>query len=77
MGEIVLAAKITHVPTLIMSEQPGRLFGKRQQAIDGHREIARRAGLWQDGWHIRDQGRCYDMSKAYSSFSQIKYHWFF
>jgi len=43
MGEIVLAAKITHVPTLIMSEQPGRLFGKRQQAIDGHKDIARRA----------------------------------
>jgi 3,4-dihydroxyphenylacetate 2,3-dioxygenase len=43
MGEIVLAAKITHVPTLIMSEQPGRLFGKRQQAIDGHKEIAKRA----------------------------------
>ncbi len=43
MGEIVLAAKITHVPTLVMSEKPGRLFGKRQQAIDGHKEIARRA----------------------------------
>lgn len=43
MGEIVLAAKMTHVPTLIMSEQDGPVSGKRQTAIDGHREIARRA----------------------------------
>lgn len=43
MGEIVLAAKITHVPTMLLSEQPGKLEGCRQQAIDGHKEIARRA----------------------------------
>jgi len=43
MGEIVLAAKVTHVPTMLLSEQPGRLEGCRQQAIDGHKEIARRA----------------------------------
>lgn len=43
MGEIVLAAKITHVPTMLLSERPGRLEGCRQQAIDGHKEIARRA----------------------------------
>ncbi len=43
MGEIVLAAKCTHVPTMLMSEQPGPVEGKRQAAIDGHREIARRA----------------------------------
>jgi len=43
MGEIVLAAKCTHVPTMLMSEQDGPLRGKRQTAIDGHREIARRA----------------------------------
>lgn len=43
MGEIVLAAKVTHVPTMYLSEQPGRLEGCRQQAIDGHKEIARRA----------------------------------
>ena len=43
MGEIVLAAKMTHVPTLQMSEQEGRLKGTRQAAIDGHLEIARRA----------------------------------
>lgn len=43
MGEIVLAAKVTHVPTMLMSEQPGRVFGTRAQAIAGHVEIARRA----------------------------------
>lgn len=43
MGQLVLAAKATHVPTMVMSEQPGALAGKRQAAIDGHREIGRRA----------------------------------
>lgn len=43
MGKIVLAAKVTHVPTMLMSEQPGPIEGKRQAAIDGHYEIARRA----------------------------------
>ena len=43
MGELVLAAKCTHVPTMVMSEQEGPLKGKRQAAIDGHREIGRRA----------------------------------
>ncbi|MGB1237433.1 MAG: 3,4-dihydroxyphenylacetate 2,3-dioxygenase [Pseudomonadales bacterium] len=43
MGKIVVAAKVTHVPTMLMSEKPGRLEGCRQQAIDGHKEIARRA----------------------------------
>ena len=43
MGEIVLAAKCTHVPTMLMSEQPGPVEGKRQPAIDGHFEIAHRA----------------------------------
>lgn len=43
MGKIVLAAKITHVPTMLLSERPGKLEGCRQQAIDGHIEIARRA----------------------------------
>lgn len=43
MGQIVLAAKCTHVPTMLMSEQDGPVKGKRQAAIDGHLEIARRA----------------------------------
>lgn len=42
MGKLVLAAKMTHVPTMIMSEQDGPLKGKRQAAIDGHIEIGRR-----------------------------------
>jgi len=43
MGKIVVAAKVTHVPTMLLSERPGPIEGKRQQAIDGHIEIARRA----------------------------------
>ncbi len=43
MGKLVFAAKVTHVPTMLLSEQPGALEGKRQQAIDGHKEIARQA----------------------------------
>lgn len=43
MGKLVLAAKTTHVPTMLMSEMEGPLKGCRQQAIDGHREIGRRA----------------------------------
>ncbi|MCP5076357.1 MAG: 3,4-dihydroxyphenylacetate 2,3-dioxygenase [Rhodobacteraceae bacterium] len=43
MGSIVLAAKTTHVPTMLLSEMDGPLRGKRQAAIDGHREIGRRA----------------------------------
>lgn len=43
MGEIVLAAKVTHLPTLLMSEQEGLILDKRQPAIDGDREIAWRA----------------------------------
>lgn len=41
MGKIVLAAKTTHVPTMLMSEMDGPLKGKRQAAIDGHKEIGR------------------------------------
>ena len=43
MGELVLTAKVSHVPTMLMSEQPGPVFGKRQSSIDAHREIGRRA----------------------------------
>ncbi|WP_028469030.1 3,4-dihydroxyphenylacetate 2,3-dioxygenase [Neptunomonas japonica] len=71
MGEIVLAAKITHVPTMLLSEQPGRLEGCRKQAIDGHKEIARRAReagadtvvvidthwLVNNGYHINSNSR--------------------
>ena len=45
MGKISLAAKITHVPSMYISEQPGPHQGCRDQAIAGHRELRRRAHL--------------------------------
>ena len=38
MGEVVLAAKIAHVPSILISERPGPLYGKRD---DGDRGAAR------------------------------------
>lgn len=43
MGKIVLAAKITHVPSMFISEQPGPHHGCRKPAIDGLHEIGHRA----------------------------------
>ncbi|WP_293764681.1 3,4-dihydroxyphenylacetate 2,3-dioxygenase [uncultured Aquitalea sp.] len=42
MGKLALAAKITHVPSMYLSELPGQHQGCRQAAIDGHKEIGRR-----------------------------------
>ncbi len=42
MGKLALAAKITHVPSMYLSEQDGEHKGCRQAAIDGHIEIGRR-----------------------------------
>ncbi|POM13966.1 3,4-dihydroxyphenylacetate 2,3-dioxygenase [Burkholderia cepacia] len=42
MGKLALAAKITHVPSLYLSELDGPNKGCRQAAIDGHKEIGRR-----------------------------------
>ena len=42
MGKLALAAKITHVPSMYLSELPGSRHGMRQDAIDGHIEIGRR-----------------------------------
>ncbi len=42
MGRLALAAKITHVPSMVLSEMDGPRKGTRQDAIDGHREIGRR-----------------------------------
>lgn len=42
MGELSFAAKITHVPSMYLSEQEGEHKGCRQSAIDGHHEIDRR-----------------------------------
>lgn len=43
MGELVLAAKVTHVPSMYLSELPGPHQGSRADAIAGHKEISRRA----------------------------------
>ena len=42
MGKLALAAKITHVPSMYLSELDGPHKGCRQAAIDGHIEIGRR-----------------------------------
>jgi 3,4-dihydroxyphenylacetate 2,3-dioxygenase len=42
MGKLALAAKITHVPSMYLSELDGPNKGCRQAAIDGHHEIGRR-----------------------------------
>ncbi|MFI6297303.1 3,4-dihydroxyphenylacetate 2,3-dioxygenase [Nonomuraea sp. NPDC050790] len=43
MGEIVLAAKITHVPSIWLSIQPGKHYGIRRPAEMALTEIGRRA----------------------------------
>lgn len=43
MGEVVLAAKVTHVPSLLLSEREGALKGRRAAAIESLKEIGRRA----------------------------------
>ena len=42
MGRLALAAKVTHVPSMYLSEFDGPHKGCRAAAIEGHREIARR-----------------------------------
>ena len=42
MGKLALVGKITHVPSMYLSEGPGERQGTRQDAIDGHKEISRR-----------------------------------
>ena len=42
MGKLALCAKITHVPSIYLSELDGPRKGTRQDAIDGHAEISRR-----------------------------------
>jgi 3,4-dihydroxyphenylacetate 2,3-dioxygenase len=42
MGKLALAAKITHVPSMYLSELDGPQKGSREAAIEGHREIGRR-----------------------------------
>lgn len=42
MGKVALAAKITHVPSMYLSELDGPHKGCREAAIQGHKEIGRR-----------------------------------
>lgn len=42
MGKLALVGKITHVPSMYLSELDGPRKGTRQDAIDGHKEISRR-----------------------------------
>ncbi|HOZ62977.1 MAG TPA: 3,4-dihydroxyphenylacetate 2,3-dioxygenase [Burkholderiaceae bacterium] len=42
MGKLALAAKVTHVPSMYLSELDGPQKGTRQAAIDGHVEIGKR-----------------------------------
>ncbi|MEK9721539.1 MAG: 3,4-dihydroxyphenylacetate 2,3-dioxygenase, partial [Quisquiliibacterium sp.] len=42
MGKLALVAKITHVPSMYLSELDGPRKGTRQDAINGHVEIGRR-----------------------------------
>jgi 3,4-dihydroxyphenylacetate 2,3-dioxygenase len=42
VGKLALAAKITHVPSMYMSEMPGPNHGCREDAIKGHIELGRR-----------------------------------
>jgi 3,4-dihydroxyphenylacetate 2,3-dioxygenase len=43
VGKLALAAKVTHVPSMYLSELPGPHQGCRAAAIEGHRVIGRRA----------------------------------
>jgi 3,4-dihydroxyphenylacetate 2,3-dioxygenase len=44
MGQLVLAAKVTHVPSLMLSERPGSpLRAAREAAVTSLRELGRRA----------------------------------
>jgi 3,4-dihydroxyphenylacetate 2,3-dioxygenase len=42
MGKLALVAKITHVPSMYLSELDGPRKGTRRDAIEGHQEIGRR-----------------------------------
>ena len=52
MGKLALAAKITHVPSMYLSELDGPRKGTRQDAIDGHWRSAGAAArsAWTPSW---------------------------
>jgi 3,4-dihydroxyphenylacetate 2,3-dioxygenase len=47
VGKIALAAKVTHVPSILLSDVPGADPDSSAAALAGHREIARRARAMQ------------------------------
>ena len=50
MGKLVLAAKVTHVPSLMLSEVAGSpLKSARENAVGALRELGRRAHDRRDG----------------------------
>ena len=51
MGELVLAAKVTHVPSLMLSEHVESLKGTRDDAINALKLLGRRA---RDRDHLLD-----------------------
>lgn len=42
MGQVALAAKVTHVPSMLLCEKPGPHHGRRDEAVSGLVEIGRR-----------------------------------
>ena len=42
MGQLVFAAKVTHIPRMVLSEGPGPLHGCRDDAIQGLQQIGQR-----------------------------------
>jgi 3,4-dihydroxyphenylacetate 2,3-dioxygenase len=42
MGQLVFATKVTHIPRMVLSEQPGPLHGCRDDAIQGLESIGER-----------------------------------
>jgi 3,4-dihydroxyphenylacetate 2,3-dioxygenase len=42
MGQLVFAAKVTHIPRMVLSEGPGPLHGCRDDAIQGLQQIGER-----------------------------------
>lgn len=71
MGKLALAAKVTHVPSMYLSELPGKHHGCREAAIQGHRIIGERCReqdvdtivvldvhwLVNGGYHVNANGR--------------------
>ncbi len=71
MGKLALAAKVTHVPSMYLSELPGKHHGCREAAIEGHRIIGQRCRdldvdtivvldvhwLVNAGYHVNANGR--------------------